>query len=336
MARRENLEEFMSAMQGFVDAGREEGREENVYLTDYLQEVALYTDADKEDDDTPKVTLMTIHAAKGLEFPTVFVVGLEENIFPSPMSANSKREIEEERRLLYVAITRAERHCILTNAKNRFRYGSMQVDNPSRFLNDFDPALIHVEDDGNSVFGSERRKMPWDEDNSSRSPWGRNSLGDNFREYEPNKPYTGSRQWRQDHRQMGSRWQNSNPVASQFRADPKPKITERKRPEAAVDPFSERTKRRLIAEGGNFKRLSSAITNGGRTLSSNEASLSSVSSVTSIGGLSVGVTIEHQRFGIGKVLNLEGSGENAKATVEFRNAGTKQLLLKFAKFKVIG
>ncbi|MCQ4504270.1 DNA helicase II, partial [Vibrio parahaemolyticus] len=85
-------------------------------------------------------------AAKGLEFPTVFVVGLEENIFPSPMSASSKREIEEERRLLYVAITRAERHCILTNAKNRFRYGSMQIDNPSRFLNDFDPALIHVED----------------------------------------------------------------------------------------------------------------------------------------------------------------------------------------------
>ena len=117
---------------------------------------------------------MTIHAAKGLEFPTVFVVGLEENIFPSPMSASSKREIEEERRLLYVAITRAERHCILTNAKNRFRYGTMQVDNPSRFLNDFDPALIHVEDEANSAFGGERRKMPWDEDNSSRNAWGRN------------------------------------------------------------------------------------------------------------------------------------------------------------------
>ena len=336
LARRENLEEFMSAMQGFVDSGREEGREENVYLTDYLQEVALYTDADKEDDDTPKVTLMTIHAAKGLEFPTVFVVGLEENIFPSPMSASSKREIEEERRLLYVAITRAERHCVLTNAKNRFRYGSMQVDNPSRFLNDFDPALLHVEDEANSAFGGERRKMPWDEDNNSRNAWGRNRSEDNFREYEPNKAYTGSRPWGQEYRQMGSRWQNSNPVASQFRADPKPKITERKRPEAAVDPFSERAKRRLIAEGGNFKRLSSAMTNGGRTLSTESTSISSVSSTASIAGLSVGVTIEHQRFGIGKVLNLEGAGENAKATVEFRNAGTKQLLLKFAKFKIIG
>lgn len=340
LARRENLEEFMSAMQSFVDSGREEGREENVYLTDYLQEVALYTDADKEDDDTPKVTLMTIHAAKGLEFPTVFVVGLEENIFPSPMSAGSRREIEEERRLLYVAITRAERHCILTNAKNRFRYGTMQIDNPSRFLNDFDPTLIHIEDNASSTFGRECHKMPWDEDNSSRSAWRREDAGDDFREYEPNRAYTSSRPWGQEYRQMGSRWQNANPVASQFRADPKPKITDRKRPEAAVDPLSERAKRRLIAEGANFKRLSSAITNGGRILSSDSSPVSSpsspVSSSVSVVGLSVGVTIEHQRFGIGEVLSLEGTGENAKATVEFRNAGRKQLLLKFAKFKVVG
>ncbi|MGP1549772.1 MAG: ATP-dependent helicase [Prevotella fusca] len=340
LARRENLEEFMSAMQSFVDSGREEGREENVYLTDYLQEVALYTDADKEDDDTPKVTLMTIHAAKGLEFPTVFVVGLEENIFPSPMSAGSRREIEEERRLLYVAITRAERHCILTNAKNRFRYGTMQIDNPSRFLNNFDPTLIHIEDNASSTFGRECHKMPWDEDNSSRSTWRREDAGDDFREYEPNRAYTGSRPWGEKYRQMGSRWQNANPVASQFRANPKPKITERKRPEAAVDPLSERAKRRLIAEGANFKRLSSTITNGGRILSSDSSPVSSpsspVSSSVSVAGLSVGVTIEHQRFGIGEVLSLEGTGENAKATVEFRNAGRKQLLLKFAKFKVVG
>lgn len=340
LARRENLEEFMSAMQSFVDSGREEGREDNVYLTDYLQEVALYTDADKEDDDTPKVTLMTIHAAKGLEFPTVFVVGLEENIFPSPMSTGSRREIEEERRLLYVAITRAERHCILTNAKNRFRYGTMQIDNPSRFLNDFDPTLIHIEDNASSTFGRECHKMPWDEDNSSRSTWRREDTGDDFREYEPNRAYTGSRPWGQEYRQMGSRWQNANPVASQFRADPKPKITERKRPEAAVDPLSERAKRRLIVEGASFKRLSSAITNGGRILSSDSSPVSSpsspVSSSVSVVGLSVGVTIEHQRFGIGEVLSLEGTGENAKATVEFRNAGRKQLLLKFAKFKIVG
>ena len=327
LARRENLEEFMSAMQGFVGTGREEGREENVYLADYLQEVALYTDADKEEDDVPKVTLMTIHAAKGLEFPTVFVVGLEENIFPSPMSSGSKRGIEEERRLLYVAITRAERHCILTNAKNRFRYGTIQVDNPSRFLNDIDSSLLRTDDYATGVFERQRHKMPWDEEDGG---YGRGRQ----REYEPNRSYTGSRPWGQDFRQMGPRWQNANPVASQFRADPQLKITGRKKPEVAVDPLSDRTKRRLVTEGGSFRRLSSAMANGGRMVSS-PSSTSPLSSA-SVAGLSVGVVIEHQRFGIGQVLGLEGAGENAKATVEFRNAGKKQLLLKFAKFKIIG
>ena len=328
LARRENLAEFMSALQGFVDTNREEGREENVYLTDYLQEVALYTDADKEDDNAPKVTLMTIHAAKGLEFPTVFVVGLEENIFPSPMSSDSKRGLEEERRLLYVAITRAERHCILTNAKNRFRFGTMQIDSPSRFLRDIDASLLHVEDSASGLLGENRRRLPWDEDaNESFSSNWRTRSNDNFREYEPNKAYTGSRPWGQEYHQLGSRYQNSNPVASQFRADPKPKITERKRPEETVDPLSARTKQRLLADGGNFTRLSSAMTNGGRTMPSTRNG-----NATS---LSVGATIEHQRFGVGEIVSLEGTGENAKATVDFRNAGRKQLLLKFAKFKVI-
>ena len=211
----------------------------------------------------------------------------------------------------------------------------MQFDNPSRFLNDFDPMLIHTENEGSSALERERHLMPWDDDRTSKRSWRETNGDDNFREYEPNKAYTGSRPWGDEYRQMGSRWQNSNPVASQFRADPKPKITERKRPEVAVDPFSERTKRRLISEGGNFKRLSSAMTNGGRALSAGEIPLSSVSSTGNVAGLSVGVTIEHQRFGIGEVINLEGTGENAKATVAFRNAGTKQLLLKFAKFKII-
>ena len=270
---------------------------------------------------------MTIHAAKGLEFPTVFVVGLEENIFPSPMSSGSKRGIEEERRLLYVAITRAERHCILTNAKNRFRYGTMQVDNPSRFLNDIDSSLLRTDDYATGVFERQRNKMPWDEEDGG---YGRGRQ----REYEPNRAYTGSRPWGQDFRQMGPRWQNANPVASQFRADPQLKITGRKKPEVAVDPLSDRTKRRLVTEGGSFRRLSSAMANGGRTVSS-PSSTSPLSSA-SVAGLSVGAVIEHQRFGIGQVLGLEGAGENAKATVEFRNAGKKQLLLKFAKFKIIG
>ena len=122
ISRQENLEEFLSGMQDFVESRREEDMADLVYLPDFLQEVALLTDLDSDDGDSnDKVTLMTIHSAKGLEFPTVFVVGLEENIFPSPMCTNSIRELEEERRLLYVAITRAEKHCILTCAQNRWR-----------------------------------------------------------------------------------------------------------------------------------------------------------------------------------------------------------------------
>ena len=133
LARQENLEEFLSAMSAFVEERREEGRMDEAFLTDYLQDVALLTDADSEGaKDEPRVSLMTVHAAKGLEFATVFIVGLEENIFSSPLAAMSVRELEEERRLLYVAITRAEKHCILTNAKNRFRYGKMEFDKIGR------------------------------------------------------------------------------------------------------------------------------------------------------------------------------------------------------------
>ena len=295
VSRRENLEELLAGIQAFVEDRKEEGREDETFLTDFLQEVALYSDLDKKDDDSPKVSLMTIHAAKGLEFPVVFVVGLEENIFPNAMAANSRREIEEERRLLYVAITRAERFCFLTNAKNRYHFGTMQFNNPSRFLKDIDAAYLDTESGPISTFGGSR--MPWDEP------------------------------------QRGGRWQNANPVASQFRADPKPKITAYKQPERAVDPLSERTKERLIREGGNFKRLSAAISNGGRQYATPTPSVTS--STTTANGLTVGVTIEHQRFGIGVVEAIEGTGENAKATVAFRNAGTKQLLLKFAKFKVL-
>lgn len=286
LSRQENLEEFLSAMQDFVEERREEGQGDQISLNDFLQEVALLTDLDSEGDaDQPKVSLMTIHSAKGLEFPTVFVVGLEENIFPSPMCTNNMRELEEERRLLYVAITRAERHCILTCAQNRFRYGRMEYDTPSRFIRDIDPSLLHVEGSMGSF------------DNSAqRLPWQRASEGP---------------EW----------MQNPRPVATQFRADPKPRQVAPRRPEPKVDPFSEGFKHQLnIASGGRFKPV---------------ARTASVSSSPSSSGLHEGAVIEHQRFGIGTVIKLEGSGDNEKATVEFRNVGSKQLLLKFAKFTIV-
>ena len=263
LARQENLEEFLSGMQTFVAGRQEEGRMDEAYLTDYLQDVALLTDADSEGEkDEPRVSLMTVHAAKGLEFATVFVVGLEENIFPSPLAAISVRELEEERRLLYVAITRAEKHCILTNAKNRFRYGKMEFDNPSRFIDEIDACLIEGgEEAPESSFGG-----------------GRSSYGG----YGSEGGYGGRMPWDRDRSGYGRGYQNSKPVASQFMADPKPAFA------------------------------SSAA-----------------------GSLSEGCRIEHQRFGIGTVLKIEGTGENTKATVEFQNAGTKQLLLKFAKFTIL-
>lgn len=252
LSRQENLEEFLSGMQDFVEGRKEENMGDQISLSDFLQEVALLTDLDSDSGDADdKVTLMTIHSAKGLEFPTVFVVGLEENIFPSPLCTNSMRELEEERRLLYVAITRAEKHCIMTCAQNRWRYGKMEYDTPSRFIKDIDPGLLFVDSEGGSSI----------------------------------IPSLNSR--------SSSRIQSPRPSATMM-AGPKPRFV----------PLREET-----------PKPSSSIGDA---------------------GLKEGNVIEHQRFGVGKVIKIEGMGENQKATVEFKNAGTKQLLLKFAKYRIIG
>lgn len=144
MSRQENIEELVNGMRDFCDGRQEEGNP-HVLLSDYLSEIALLTDQDEEQGEAqPKVTLMTIHSAKGLEFPNVFVVGLEENLFPSPLSSASYRALEEERRLFYVAVTRAEEHCYLSYAKSRFKYGKMEFCNPSRFLKDIDVRYLQV------------------------------------------------------------------------------------------------------------------------------------------------------------------------------------------------
>ena len=325
LARQENLEEFLSGMSAFVEERREEGRFDELFLQDYLQDVALLTDADSDGDkNEPRVSLMTVHAAKGLEFPTVFVVGLEENIFPSPLSAASLRELEEERRLLYVAITRAEKHCILTNAKNRWRYGKMEFDNPSRFIDEIDGKLIDCQDEaGGSLFGSMSESRLGSR-SGSRFGSRADSMSDQpewARAQRPRRPWEDAEQPR-----YSSRYQNSKPVASQFVADPKPSLSE-----------------------GNFKsvRALNAAKRYMETHSSHPASRGTGSAASSVSsaaassagssscGLQEGMKIEHQRFGRGTVLKIEGTGENTKATVEFVHSGTKQLLLKYAKFTVV-
>ena len=257
LSRQENLEEFLSSLNDFVDTRREEDMADQVSLPHFLQEVALITDLDSDNDTTQeRVSLMTIHAAKGLEFPTVFIVGLEENIFPSPLCTGSMRALEEERRLLYVAITRAERHCILTSAQHRFRYGRMEDDSPSRFIRDIDPQLLNEQG------------------------------GD--------------------------------------------KTTATMQPRPHLRPQINQSVNTIPA---GFKSLIHTVT---PSVAPSSASNGAAGVGSAQGGeLREGMTIEHQRFGIGTVVRLEGTGENQKATVDFRNAGTKQLLLKFAKFKVV-
>lgn len=324
LARQENLEEFLSGMSAFVEERREEGRMDEAFLTDYLQDVALLTDADSEGaKDEPRVSLMTVHAAKGLEFATVFIVGLEENIFPSPLAAMSVRELEEERRLLYVAITRAEKHCILTNAKNRFRYGKMEFDNPSRFIDEIDSSLIEAQDEmGGSYFGggsSYDRSASYGERSSYGGGYGKRMPWDQKRRIS-------------DRDEDVPEWKR---VTSQFRPDPKP----------ASDTSSSSSSSRESLSSGNFKSVR-ALDAARRILGNNRSSLvSSTSSVSSsagssssgssFGALKEGCKIEHQRFGVGVVRKIEGQGENAKATVEFQNSGVKQLLLKYAKYTIL-
>ncbi len=313
LTRQENISEFENALNNFVEECKRDGREGEATLDRFLQEVSLQSERDNDAaEDTPKTALMTVHAAKGLEFKTVFVVGLDENIFPSSRSISSLRELEEERRLLYVAITRAEKHCILTCAKNRMRYGKPEYFVPSRFVSEIDRRYLDVEQEEEppqtSLFSSDKDGKPF------------------FR-----------------------RIQNSRPVASQFRADVEYKITDISPKEKPVDPFSPAFRQLLDAAKGKYRPSNGGYrsSNGGFD-SGNTAELdaadnanagyakpSGKGNAAAYKGLREGMTIEHSRFGRGIVANIEGEGDNAKATVDFESAGRKQLLLKFAKFSIV-
>lgn len=265
-AKKENIDELMGELHGFVESKREEDLEEEYYLGNFMQEVALYTDKQNEEDDENRVALMTIHAAKGLEFPCVFVVGLEENIFPGRQAMDFPRMMEEERRLMYVAITRAERHCMLTCAKTRFRYGQVEYDVPSRFIKEIDQRYIRKMDGGDTEGFS-----------TSRTSW-RNS----------------------------------------YETTPKP----------------------AVQKGATmFSKPTFATTSGSRMTRMRTTSSSATTQVTSYNdgknSIRIGSVINHQRFGKGEIVSIEGSGENAKATVRFQLAGQKQLLLKFARYEVL-
>lgn len=247
--RKMNIEEFVNGLHDFVDIRREEGLDGETYLANFLQEISLMTDFDQNDGDeeshADNVRLMTVHASKGLEFKAVFIVGMEENLFPNPRSCGNPREMEEERRLFYVALTRAESHCFVSCAKSRYHFGKMLFNEPSRFLGDIDRRWIEQE-------GSLR----------------------------------------------------SFPLKPTSREDAK--VHNRK------PTMTENAKTGMTAAIKSGKRVD-----------------------TKSHSVGIGVEIEHQRFGRGRILNVEGQGENEKAIIEFVNVGTKTLLLKFARFTIV-
>lgn len=280
LSRKENIEELVNGMNDFCALRQEEGNP-NISLTDFLSEISLLTDQDSDKaDDGEKITLMTVHSAKGLEFKNVFVVGMEENLFPSGMVGDSPRALEEERRLFYVAITRAEEHCYLSFAKTRFRYGKMEFGSPSRFLRDIDINFL---------------RMPH-ESGVSRSV--DEGAGRFRREIE------------------GGFTRFASPSRTPFGS-------------TSSSEQRERPKAQIIAPSvpRNLKKVSTIGSSGGnQAVSSGSASAA---------GVQAGQMIEHERFGLGEVMKVEGTGDNAKATIHFKNAGDKQLLLRFARFKVI-
>ena len=274
LSRKENIEELVNGMSDFCAQRQEEGKP-NVLLGDFLSEVSLLTDQDSDKDgDDEKITLMTVHSAKGLEFKNVFVVGMEENLFPSSMVGDSPRALEEERRLFYVAITRAEEHCFLSYAKTRFRYGKMEFGSPSRFLKDIDIRFLRLPQDAGMFRRVEEEAAAFRRENAR-----------GFAPDREDAPYGGKER------------------------------------------VSVRPKQQIIAPTvpRNLKRVAP---------SANTAS-TSPSAGGSANCVQQGQLIEHERFGLGEVLKVEGEGDNAKATIRFKNAGDKQLLLRFARFKVL-
>ncbi|MEZ5082171.1 MAG: 3'-5' exonuclease [Bacteroidales bacterium] len=255
ISRIENIEELLNAIKEFSEKGKEliPGQEvnddENAIRTldVFLQDVALITDADTKDkDDSDKVTLMTIHAAKGLEFPYIYAVGMEENLFPSIQSLGSRADLEEERRLFYVACTRAEQRLFLCYAENRYRWGNLTICEPSRFIDEIDPQYLEFPKKAQVI----------------------NKTGE--------------------------------PVSKTFM----PSMTRK-----------------------NLKKLNTAEQQGNSAGFIFDEDLSS--------NVQVGIEVEHSRFGYGKVISIEGEGASKKASVFFKNVGQKQLLLKYAKLKII-
>ena len=263
IARIENIEELLNGISDFVE-GQKELVDAKGSLTEFLEDIALATSLDKETADEDRVALMTIHLAKGLEFPYVFIVGLEEDLFPSAMSMNTRSELEEERRLFYVALTRAEKEAYLTYVLSRYRWGKLIDAEPSRFIEEIDEKYLDY-------------MIPKD-----------------------------------DYRYK--------PLIDKdiFDEVDKSKLRQTKPENGTPPPSHKPTEQQL-------KRLRKIKPEGDSTPTQKAKPLQ----------LDVGQVVEHTRFGKGEVLSVEGVGMDKKAEIKFENGGVKNLILKFAKLKIL-
>ncbi|MDR2040569.1 MAG: UvrD-helicase domain-containing protein [Bacteroidales bacterium] len=254
ISRLQNIDELLNGIREFVEENVSES--DLVTLDQYLANVSLLTDADNEsEEDMDKVTVMTVHSSKGLEFDVVYIVGMEENLFPSQMSISSLQDIEEERRLFYVALTRARRNVFLSYAATRFRWGSIVSSSPSRFIKEIDPKYLDFP-------GGNTRMV--------------------------NNPFTTP-----SSRPLFDTAGNAQPAFSK-----------------KLSPVNQFSAKSSLADTSEYQ-------------------------ADDPDKIKPGMSVEHQRFGVGKVLSLDGNGSNAKVVVHFGNAGQKQLLLKFAKLRIV-
>ena len=266
IARFQNIEEILNSIKEFTDSQKGEGVTETIALADYMENVSLLTDADtQKPEDRDKVTIMTIHSAKGLEFNYVFLTGVEEDLFPSKMTLGSPEGLEEERRLFYVAITRAAKKATISYAQSRYKWGNLSHCVPSRFISEIDPEWVEI---------SENINTPTKEIESTPS--------------------------------ANPRFVAKSQFGKNLTALPK------------SDSPSQ-------GNGGLYNRTPST-----NMTDSNSGEISDPTTIVT------GMQVTHERFGTGKVINVEGEGQNRKATVFFQSAGQKQLLLKFARLKVVG
>jgi len=302
VSRYENIQELLNGMKEFSEPTAEDGAAATVdtprTLPDFLIDVALLTDADKDDpNDNDRVSLMTIHSAKGLEFPYVYIVGMEEELFPNTMAVQTRADLEEERRLFYVALTRAEKRATLSYAMSRYKWGNLTSSEPSRFLEEIDEQYLELPSP--SRFGEPRRAggsntqglPPWARPGGQARPsdgQGRQSLGFDA-------PPGGG----------------AAATLRERRIDP----PSRPAPKPGEQPATRKNLKRISPAGSPLEATS--------TLG------------TAASDIAEGMTVLHEKFGKGKVLKMEGKAPDLKATVFFPAAGQKQLLLRFAKLTVV-